>query len=1023
MDPYLSTADRSQMAPLSVGGTWSFQTLKGRYKLKPVDVEGHSYKAGVKLMDEKKFHLAELKLVDLQIADFSHLSTNLFKQMIEVSVQMSESDTKKFTVILHRKAAIAPALPERPLSDPFHGTDFFAKGYDFFSLGTTLDLAGAIRKGKTNAFTDLIENELVRRFQNAGLPQADMIREVVAPLVLFSEKNRFSIVHKLVSEIEKDPLDSHVIVCGLKDAFKSLARGTYKKIVSQGPRPAAIIWGEFQKRPVFTFSGNQLLKILRTLHQKLPAISGATTAYLGTSDNVIYLEAIVAIIELAVMAQVEGVERVEFHKPIYEALDAADLDPNLAVAHTACMGKQLWTHIPDDETKLHALVRHTIHFGKFLFNLYKIYEDTSLSPLADAFSELREALKFQDKEESWFKMVFSLQNTILGENVRHLRGLKHFFDLSDLAKAKGKAATPQEKEAAENVKFFQTHNPFFVRSLVLILEEVIGYYVEDDPETGKDAILLLQKICTDNFEDKRDEGLFHVHIGAYRTIKQFTSRDIPAIVDHGQVEARDKSYARQLKEEIFNTIMRISATHPHEDLRRVAIESARNIHSQDPSSKEPAARLEFPPYVPVSFPNALFEEVIRDKCPWQLGLRKVRERFYEDYQLKEFPYHVDMEAETLPDRKATDVEKQMTVYLDPAQKDGVHTILLSGVAGSGKTLTAKKVIDGLWRNGGLQAYVPLYIQLGTSQNPRDALNEFLEKNELKPYLNFFKEGKLLRFFVWVDGIDENPMGMKINWPEALGAKEWKNSKFMYSIRSDIMDKDNLTKPKFCYPDGETPAHFRHLSLRPFNLAQRTQFFEKFISIHGVFFKIEWTSQEFEAYLKSHPNLENAASNPLLIRVTAITLPRIVEKNKRAGKSSAEIVDYQMLDAYFCYMVAREQHRQRSSYAGLVVSNPLDYLAYALEAASAIYEYSKKNRNSLWMPQEYAKQCHPELFNDDPLTKIKQRCSSLVLNNGCIGFYHSLYFDQLLQLLGNPYRRQELQEHLREGSYEFESLFY
>lgn len=1026
----LSDVPNSRAEPRKAAGSfpgkWSFNGLQGQYQLKPVDKSGTAYKALVKIQGEKESHRANLDLQELQPSDFNQLSPRSFKRTVDVTVRRSEKDEKKYTVVLVRKPPNAESSVTFATAEKVNISDCPVKSYDFFSLANSLDLAAAIRKGLTNEFVHKIVNEMVRRFQQPGIPHSTYIREMVALLAHLSPENRHNVMHKFVVEIENDPLDNPVIVEGLTEAFRTLVRSTYQKIIVLEPHEASESWDEFKKRPGETFSANQLLKIVQTLHQKLPAISKARTYYLEESDKVVYLEAMVAVIEMMVMAQVEGVERAPFHQPIYEALDGSDLDPDLRVAYLGCMGKQLWTKIPDDETKLHSFTRHAIHFGRFLSNLYKVYADKSLAPLADAFKELAETLKFQDGEEDWFKVIISLRNTVLGKHVNHLRGLKQLFDMADVAGIKGNGAKPEEKEAEKIVNGFQTHNPFFARALVLLLLEAIEYYVEDDPETARDAILLLQRICTDNFDlkDKKNEGLFHIHMGAYRTIKRFFKRDVPDIVDRGAVDARNKSYARQLKEEVFNSLKRIAFQHRAESIRHIAAAAARDIYAHDPATENPSVRLELPTPKPSSFPSDFFLEAVTAVCPWQIGLRELREKFYRDYQVKELRYHIDMQADSLPER-ALDVEKEMAKYTDPDAPDdgkGINTILLSGAAGSGKTLTAKKVIDRLWKTNVLTTYIPLQIQLATAKDPADALNELFDKHGLKPYLNLFKKGDLLRFFIWIDGIDETPVGMATNWPEVLGVNDWKNSKFMFGIRSDVMRDEDRTKPKFCYPNGETADHFRHLTLLPFDASRRLQFFEKFIAGFGSFFKIEWTPQKFADYLSSRPNLEKSASNPLLIRVTVITLPRIVEKNKKEGAAGKEIVDYEMMDAYFCYMVAREQHRQRFSHHGLIIKDPADYLNYALHAAKAIYEYSQSHNHTPWIPEEYANEHYPDLFNDNPLTAVKQRCSSLVFSNGCVGFYHSLYFDQFLQLLKNPFRRNELEKHLKSGSFEFESLF-
>ncbi|MCE5319397.1 MAG: hypothetical protein LLG04_18785, partial [Parachlamydia sp.] len=131
-------------------------------------------------------------------------------------------------------------------------------------------------------------------------------------------------------------------------------------------------------------------------------------------------------------------------------------------------------------------------------------------------------------------------------------------------------------------------------------------------------------------------------------------------------------------------------------------------------------------------------------------------------------------------------------------------------------------------------------------------------------------------------------------------------------------------------------------------------------------------------------------------------------------------------AAYCYLVAREQHRQLFSNGGLIIRDPKLYLEYSIKVAKAIQEYETTHKTT-WMPEEYAKKHHSDLFNNDPHTIILQRCSSVVLNNidnsnNCYGFRHSLYYQQFLQFSINSFRKAEILQHLEKGSFEFESLF-
>ena len=129
--------------------------------------------------------------------------------------------------------------------------------------------------------------------------------------------------------------------------------------------------------------------------------------------------------------QVTKVDREKRHDPFYKMIKKFEGHPLLPIAFSSEYGKQALILIPDGESPLKAVLRHTYHFLGGLGNLLPLQPilpsgskiQPTLNPIlifdcaVKSYKEFKEALRHHDLEQKWFQHLSSLRYLCLeGKN-------------------------------------------------------------------------------------------------------------------------------------------------------------------------------------------------------------------------------------------------------------------------------------------------------------------------------------------------------------------------------------------------------------------------------------------------------------------------------------------------------------------------------------------------------------------------------------------------------------------------------
>lgn len=971
------------------------------YKLTP-NQNRTDYIAQVKLKGHS-YHTVPLVWENLKASEFSTLNPHY----IQITIIAKQNGS--FEVKIFRNMISGALVSDGGVSGTASGQNL-----NFVFFNNAWDLASALGKDNKNGLLENMLKKMLSRFHKEKSPSKDDVRELLALLLVVSEEDRRSILNKFVQDINDSYLEHKTALDALKSGFKLFRLSVYKKIVD-GTKPGQTDQDEVTTEdpdPLVPFSADELVRIAKLLIERIAKASGAVSQVDGKEPAHLWdLEVLIAVLEVMEMIQTKKVERKKHHEPFYDTLDSYDLDANLKFAYLAALGKQILVHIPDDETKPHAFVRHAYHFLKCCVYLYLAYETKSLDPLAEAGKSLQAALKFQESEADWYTTLYSIDFALMNTGERYLSALNYVIEWAELG----------QLEAIEIINKLHTHNPFFVMGLVRSLQQFIEHHANVNAEAGKSAILLLEKIGLDNLPGK--EGLFTVHMGTYRTIRRLAKRDIPDIVGKGATE-RDSSYSHQLKEEVFTILKHYGRSHPLLSIRRAAEEAKSHIYREESSSDQKSKLNSLPPFEPEKLPTTFFEDTAKKVVPYRIGLRKEYENLCHDEQLtRDKPYYIGVQVETPTGR--LEIDQAFNDFLNSSDQ----VMLVSGPAGAGKSFSVKYFAQETWGKGALNGYIPVFVSLPTLNDPKQAVIETLTKRGLQTYIADLQQGKHVKILWILDALDEAKRGLEDNLYRSNQLYLWENSKTILTVRSDYLDEVPM---RHFYPNGVTNENFRRINLIPFDESRRKQFLTQFLQIYenkGI--HVSWTANQYMEYIDTRKELQNVISVPFYLHLTAETLPQIVAARAEEGISKDDpIVRIDLLDAFFCLMVARDIESQKRSSQGLFSCKIHEYLDYAIEVAEAIDEYEVETqildkdgkeirKGSTWIPEDLASERYPHLFDkDNEKAKRMRRCCSVVFRDGMVGFSHEAFY---AYFYANSQRKSIIKNRLVKGKYGFDKL--
>ncbi|KAG0371443.1 hypothetical protein BGX24_001665 [Mortierella sp. AD032] len=231
-----------------------------------------------------------------------------------------------------------------------------------------------------------------------------------------------------------------------------------------------------------------------------------------------------------------------------------------------------------------------------------------------------------------------------------------------------------------------------------------------------------------------------------------------------------------------------------------------------------------------------------------------------------------------------------------------QVFLVLGDSGSGKSTFNLELEQALWKTYKKHGPIPLHISLPTIDNPAQDLIE----NQLQ-YLNFsedqIREMKLHRQFILIcDGYDESQLKINIHTTNQFNRSGQWNVKMVISCRTQYLGQDY--RPRF-QPQpidryqSVSADLFQEAVVAAFSKTQIQQYVEEYVkglpTVNHLQDQPSWTADEYMEKLTGIPNLMELVSNPFLLTLALDALPSVVESKK--DLSVIKITRVQLYDSF------------------------------------------------------------------------------------------------------------------------------
>ncbi len=980
---------------------WNDSEHQGRYKLKVThSTEAIAVVAKVCISSET----GKSKWIEIPVA--SNDVTFKEFQDAQFTVQISYLGKESITVRVQklRKEELPPLISPMPpditadavvLTDPMETMMTLKNAQQLVHL--------AKRTGFQDSSISKVVKEMAELFIGSPMPLGlEVMKEILLVVDLLDPYDRRRIIEKCIEGINTSVMSDTNLLHGLSEMLKSLQRLYYKIVVEQAGDNDSNGRLEEEAAALFkVYKANDFVQLLANLAGHLNSTSEAVDKEgLLNLPFQAQLESYVALLEIMEMQEVSRLERKKYHDICYQAIHRFHSHPDLKVAFFSAYGKQIFTLIPNDEADVHAFFRRTYHAVSSFKGILDAYHKKSLDPLVDTFHQLMKAFKFQDQEAAWFQTF---------------HGFKHLFVVAD-TKYLTRFNELMSKEA-EFATSIPTHHPFLLTGLVTVMQMSLEYH-KGEEEVGIESLRLLEQIYLDNLEGTSPKkAVYKLEIPPSVYVNT-TIKTASQMVKTGyDLDHSLGSYALQLKQQVAELIHDYSQQHLSSVVREKAILLKEKLRSQEP-------QLKFPPSFKQDHPTKMFEMARKNQIPWVESFQNIINELTLNEQLRqEADYYVPVAVQKVHSNEpAATLKDTLQVFLESTDR----LLIIEGPGGSGKSFSIQLEAVRLMQNYSTDGYFPIVISLPTIRELHNFLNETLMDKGLMPFKSSLQTKKIIFF---LDAFDEVIKQGKMKLYQFAG---WTNAKVVVSCRTDFA--------------GEAIESFRpstrtlvpEIVICPFDTKKIETLLIRYLQVcrkQGV--NTLWTHPEpYMQYLKQHPSLQEIVQQPLFAKIMADTLPHIEQRQQRMERSSVELTKTDLLDAFVCCLIARQENKRvKGNIKGDVEDfSRVEYLNYAVEMAQRIQQYSQKKniiveQGQTWvsLQEPMAKELFHDLFEDVLIpgkgarVKNLRHCWPITTNNGMWGFLHEEFYSYFITLGDRPDRRQEIEGRLTGDDYQFSEI--
>lgn len=963
-----------------------------KYKITPV-TGSEGYIGAIKIANNTglrlhRYHSVPIKWDGVAPSELNQLMNSGDIQITVVPKENAPLNKEKevknnFHISIKRLPHILPtSLPAQ-----FTKEQLLQKNLHYIFFETAEDLVSAYKKTPDDEILQKIRNRMVDHFtRHHGRARA--IKTMVALIPILDRESSQLVIEKLLKEIHKSSFIPTETLNGLADILRAFQISIYQSIIEKSKNESSIALPHVLDSKI-------LVVIAQTLIKKLEENSGSLSKSeenRSKPDILIYLKVLITILEMLQMTEFRERKQELNISYIYNLFSSHEGTANLQEAFLANLGKNILTQMQEDQPKS-SFLRHCLQFSTSLIQLYGIsgLASPSLELLVEIGKSFYKSMHGPEERERWYVTIFSIEYALISNGVVFLQSFKYAIQWADFG----------QSEAKKMMKNFHTTNPFFLFGFLHILKKFINYQAGQTPEAYELAFFFLEKIGKDNKPNEEDVGIF-------------TTEE-----PKGKIE---KNYSKQIYSEVIELLKHYICNHPILSIRQLAHQVyqqiATNLEVLNPTSS------------PTSIPavDELLITARKKVAPWCDGFKIEYECLLKDEQLEqEERFYIKAEA-----KNESGLVQDLNIFLKEFLNGSDIVMLLTGLAGSGKSLSIKHFVKASWQKGLPEGYIPIIVSLATFTDPLKAITETLNKRGIK--IGDIKDLPILWIF---DAMDEAEVSTNQRFYKLLELNVWPKAKVIFIARSGI------SQEKICslYPTDSSRSGFTHLDMLPFDRKKIDQYFIQFSEIKKTEEFSEnpmpLNAQDPKTYIKfldENPSLLELISTPLYLSITAKVLPLIIKRrlNQEINQQEVknEIFKVDLLDALYCSTIAREIHKKKCSSSGWEEKQDarLDYFNFALEVVKIFKDYEMRKKRA-WIPKEEAEKEYPHLFNEHNAELVVKRksclitlCDSNYLESSqnaltyYYGYSHTTFYQYFFSLL-DPTRAGTVKRLLKQKTYE------
>ncbi|KAF9128601.1 hypothetical protein BGW39_004897 [Mortierella sp. 14UC] len=647
-------------------------------------------------------------------------------------------------------------------------------------------------------------------------------------------------------------------------------------------------------------NSDDFIKILSLLRTRLRG------THLQSTEHPYHLTlAVSRVLDVMVEHEVKDLDRVIEHEPLCGVLSGLKDSADPYLMYQACYAFQALQYIPDNETPLQAILRHSTGVVDGVVKLSDMFK-LDLGALLEGLGKLQEAVGgTTDDATSAYKGVCSLFES--GRGV--LDSLKEGLGSGQkrpwypaLRAACALAQAGQLKDLKQLIYDAPCRrDPLFQWGICQLLGELA-----DDPlwaiESRQQAVGLLGNLNKNDKDWARDES---VHMWMLTIIAKLVANPDYAV----------SANARELLEGLENT-HNDSTQHPYPLRARLPV----------PASSPVLAKVQHIPFVEYD----LFKFRIQ-------RLEEATQPVYIPPMAKANLQAQDDELFILMDKvqEFLDSERQVMVIL--------------GDSGAGKSTFNKHLESELLRSYSNGGRIPLFINLPAIDRPdKELISEHLKTHNFsEAQIQELKQHR--EFIVVCDGYDESQLTANLHTSNSFNRPGQWRVKLIISCRTQYLGQDY--RGRFVPQGGSQynrPALnlFQEAVIAPFSKEQIRDYVEQYVPLEPR----TWTTQDYMDKLTTIPNLMDLVKNPLLLTLALEALPDVIEGKKDI--SAITISRVQLYDIFVDHWINVNKRRLEGNILSAHDRDILEQLLnagftfmsidYSIRLAFAIFERQNGN---------------------------------------------------------------------------------